>query len=259
MPRRSLYIWKLEPLINAEGSARLMIQKAKRAKVGALWVKIANGEGHDPNVTGSCAAKTADLVSRAQDEGIKIWGWHVPRCATEGAVPNEIATVRQITHQYSLDGLIMDAEGGPAFFLGSVSEAQAYGREMRLLADEINIPLGLSSNDIPQNLTGWLPKFDAISSFATINFPQVYYGSSQSVLSRLERAIAANAHLNIPFSPVGAGWVGDAGGCASASACAERAREFIRLVKEKGFPEYSFWRWGGMPAALWEVLNTTPA
>src|SRR5215218_8227879 len=44
-----------------------------------------------------------------------------------------------------------------------------------------------------------------------------------SVLHRLTHAEDANAHVTIPFVPIGAGWIGGAGGCASASACAERA------------------------------------
>ena len=34
----------------------------------------------------------------------------------------------------------------------------------------------------------------------------------------------------------------------------ERAREFIRLVKENEFEGYGFWHWMGAPAAFWEVL-----
>lgn len=51
----------------------------------------------------------------------------------------------------------------------------------------------------------------------------------------------------------------DEGGCSSASACAEKAREFIRLCNERNYQGYSFWHWGGAPLALWQVLNTVAA
>jgi hypothetical protein len=99
---------------------------------------------------------------------------------------------------------------------------------------------------------------EAFARHAHVNVPQVYYGGSPSVASRLERAIKANSMLTLPFIPVGAGWVGDAGGCATASACAERAATFVALVREKGLGGYAFWHWAGAPLELWETLVKTP-
>lgn len=259
MTKRSIYIWKLAPIINTEGSVRLMIEKARRAKLNALWVKIADGRSSYKNVTGSIASKMTELVERAQKEGIEVWGWHVPRCANEEIAREEAANVGKIGTDFNLDGLIMDAEHGQGFFLGKEPEAEAYAAAMRKVADNMGKPLAISSHDIPQNFSDWMPKFNVIASVADYNFPQVYYGSSPSVENRLTRAEDGNEHVILPFLPVGAGWIGGGGGCASASACAERAREFIRLVKERGYEEYSFWHWAGAPAALWEVLNTTSA
>jgi hypothetical protein len=259
MARRSIYIWKLAQVINAEGSVQRVVDKARRAKLAALWVKIAEGSSAYQNVTGSMAVRFQDLVTRCHNSGVEVWGWHVPRCATAGAVGPEASRVGNIASSFGLDGLIMDAEHGANFFLGGVSEADAYGRAMRATAGQIGKPLAISSHDIPQNMEGWLPKFNKIAAHADLNYPQAYYGGSPSVVHRLDRAEDANAHLTIPFCPVGAGWIGEGGGCSSASACAERAREFIRLVKERGHPEYSFWHWAGAPNALWEVLNTVPA
>jgi len=64
--------------------------------------------------------------------------------------------------------------------------------------------------------------------------------------------------LTIPFVPIGAGWIGDGGGCASASACAEKALVFMHLVREYNFPGYGFWHWAGAPSNLWEVLFSSP-
>lgn len=256
MADRFMYVWKLAPIIAAEGTVSRMVDKARRAKITSLWVKIAEGRSAYRNVEGSMADKLTELVRRCHDKDIQVWGWHVPRCADTNIAKQEAAKVRAITEKFSLDGIIMDAEGGPDFFLGDVDEARTYSTAMRHAADEINKPLAVSSHDIPDSIKDWLPKFNEIASAAQYNFPQVYYGGSPSVLHRLTRAESGNSHLSIPFVPVGAGWIGDHGGCSSASACAERAREFIRLVNEREYQGYSFWHWAGAPLALWEVLNT---
>lgn len=259
MPKRSMYIWKLQPIIQAEGSVRLMVEKAKRAKLNALWVKIADGRSAYRNVTGSTAPKLTELIDRCHSVGIEVWGWHVPRCATINIANQEAQNIADIVDNFNLNGLIMDAEHGPGFFQGGKDEAEAYANAMRQVANDNGIQLTISSHDIPQNFNNWLPKFNKIAYVADYNFPQVYYGSSPSVENRLTRAEDGNAHVTIPFRPVGAAWVGTSGGCSSASACAERAREFIRLVKDRGYDEYSFWHWAGAPSAFWEVLNTTTA
>lgn len=257
MPKRSMYIWKLAPILAAEGSVNLMVDKARRARLDAIWVKIAEGAAAYRNTTGPTGQQFADLIRRCHQRNIEVWGWHVPRCETVQDARNEASRVKAIASAFGIDGLIMDAENGSDFFLGGIDEAEAYGRAMRGAADELGKPLAISSHDIPGNMAGWLPKFNRIAAHAHFNYPQVYYGGSPSVLNRLTRAEDGNSHLDIPFRPVGAGWVGDGGGCSSSSACAERAREFMRLVRTRGYEEYSFWHWEGAPSALWEVLNTT--
>ncbi len=258
MRKRSMYLWKLAPVVAAEGSVDLIVDKARRAKLSAIWVKIAEGTSAYGNTKGATGADFAALVSRCHADKIEVWGWHVPHCATVADARAEAKAVGTVARAFGLDGLIMDAEAGPGFFLGGVPEADAYGQAMGVEATAMGKPLALSSHDIPNNMPGWLPKFKKIASHADLNFPQVYYGGSPSVLHRLSRAEEGNSHVTLPFGPVGAGWVGDGGGCASASACAERAREFIRLVGERDYRDYSFWHWEGAPSALWEVLNTTP-
>ncbi|MCE1235829.1 MAG: hypothetical protein LWW93_05675 [Hyphomicrobiales bacterium] len=259
MPKRSMYVWKLQPVLNAEGGVARMISKARRARLSALWVKIADGASAYSNTVGATGAEFAKLIEKAHEVGLEVWGWHVPHCATAQAAAAESDRVAGIARAFGLDGLIMDAEGGGAFFHGDKEAADAYGRAMRAVAVELGKPLAISSNDIPQNIDGWLPRFNKIAFYADINFPQVYYGGSPSVEGRLSRAETGNAHVTIPFAPVGAGWIGPDGGCESASACAERAATFIALVKARGYAEYSFWHWGGAPLALWEVLNSTSA
>jgi len=252
-----MYIWKLKPIIEAEGSVAKIVEKARRAKISALWVKIAEGRTTYPNVTGSMAAKMDDLVKRCHAKNIEVWGWHIPICATSTIAKQEAKNVQAIASQFKLDGIIMDAENGAQYFQGDKDIAAVYAKSMRNVADAVGKPLAISSHDIPQNFKDWLPKFNKIAAVCDVNYPQAYYGGSPSVENRLSRAEAGNAHVTIPFAPVGAAWVGKYGGCASATACAERGREFIRLVKDRGYKEYSFWHWAGAPSAFWAVLNTT--
>jgi len=255
-----MYVWKLAPILAAEGSVKLMVEKAVRAQLSAIWVKIVEGASEYRNVTGATGTAFGQLVTACHQKNIEVWGWHVPHCPTVAAARAEAAVVGNVATRFNLDGLITDAENGDAFFEGGVPEATTYGTAMNAVAAALGKPLAISSHDIPQGMTGWLPKFNAIAAHCDLNYPQVYYGGSPSVSNRLVRAENGNSHMAIPFCPVGAGWVGDGGGCASASACAERAREFMRLVHEpdRDYQEYSFWHWEGAPSALWEVLNTTP-
>ena len=257
---RTMYVWRLGAVLNSEGGVLAVVERARRAKLAALWIKVAEGQSaYNPNLGGSTGQRFRELIDACHDAGIQVWGWHVPRCPNPQSAAGEASNFGDIVAGLRLDGLIMDAEGGEGFFQGGVDSAEAYASAMRDVKDALGRPLGVSSHDIPQNIAGWLPKFNKIAFVADFNFPQVYYGQSTSVLHRLTRAEDANMHVTLPFVPVGAGWVGPGGGCSSPSACAERAREFIRLIKDRGYQGYSFWHWAGAPAALWEVLNTTAA
>jgi hypothetical protein len=162
----------------------------------------------------------------------------------------------KIAEDFNLDGIMMDAEAEGEYFKGNAATAALYASELRAALDARGKGLAISSHDVPSNQPGF--PFDSFAKHATVNAPQVYYGRSSSVENRLDKAIKANSHLKIPFVPVGSGWIGDMGGCTSASACAERAVAFMKLVKKNGFPGYSFWHWEGAPSKLWETLFTEP-
>jgi hypothetical protein len=49
---RGMYIWKLAPVINTEGGVQAVVDKAKRAQLSSVWVKIANGTSRYSNVQG---------------------------------------------------------------------------------------------------------------------------------------------------------------------------------------------------------------
>ena len=256
---RSMYIWKLDVVLSAEGGVNRIIEKAKRAKLSSLWIKVADGASDFANTKGKIGNQLTALVTRAHANDIEVWGWQVPHCADLGAAQAEASTFEQLAQKFKLDGLIMDAEGGGTFFQGGVAEAAAYASAMKQVAAGLGKPLAISSNDIPQNLAGWLPRFAQIASVCDFNFPQAYYGASPSVTNRIDRAAAANSQVKAPFLPVGAAFIGTSeGGCPSASACAADARDLINLCHDRDYKGYSFWHWGGAPLPFWDVLNSTP-
>src|SRR5882672_1606560 len=109
--QRSMYIWKLREVVAAEGSPAEIIAKAKRASLSALWVKVADGTSRYANVGELVAPDLQELIRLAHDNGIEIWGWQVPHCATTAVAKKEAKLLGDLVEEFELDGMIMDAEG----------------------------------------------------------------------------------------------------------------------------------------------------
>lgn len=253
---RCMYIWKLKPVLTNEMSIANFVLRAKKAKLSSVWIKVAEGGNAYQNITGATKEQFIQAAAKLKEAGITVWGWHVPYCKTSSDAKIEAALVAKICKDFKLEGILMDAESEPTFFKGNATTANVYAGALKAALNTQGKGLAISSHDIPRNFPSF--PFDKFAQHATINAPQVYYGGSSSVENRLDKAINANSHLDILFVPVGAGWIGDSGGCSSASACAERAIAFMKLVKKNNFPGYSFWHWQGAPSKLWEVLFSEP-
>ena len=255
---RNMFIWRLAPILKTELGIDGLVKKAKAAQLNGLWIKIADGKSAHENVKDAATQQTFKKLRDAlRQAGISVWGWQVPYGQTAANTQAEANIAAELTLSLGLDGLLMDAEGGAGYFTGGPAVAKVYAQS---LANALNGRAGLAmcGNDIPSNFPDY--PFSTFVDAAQYNAPQVYYGGSPSVANRLGRAVNDNRRFDKPLVPVGAAWIGQGdGGCASASACAERAREFLRLVAEQGFPGCSFWHWGGAPLAFWEVLIDTPA
>ena len=259
MVGRCMFLWKLAPVLAAEHGVDGVIEKARRARLAAIWVKVVEGGSPYANVTDPLAGAMKALVTRAHDNGLEVWGWHVPHCPDIPAAQREAAAFGDLAGRFALDGLIVDAEGTAGFFRGGMAEARAYAATLRAAADDLGKPFGVSGNAFDPDLPAWLPKFNEIAGRADWNFAQAYYGASPSVAACVDAAAAAYAHLTARFVPVGAGFIGPSeGGCTSAELCAEQGATFIRLCRERAYPGYAFWHWAAAPPALWDVLNTTP-
>jgi hypothetical protein len=252
---RSMFIWRLEPVAEAELGAKRLAEKASRAHLSSVWIKVAVGASPHANV--SYKGFEAVLEALAKRE-VNVWGWSEPRCATAQRASEEAELAAELVAKYRLGGLVMDAERpeGGSYFHGGPKEASAYASGLRKLLDAEGKGLAICSHDIPQNFAPF--PFATFAKSAHVNAPQVYYGSSPSVDNRLSRAIKANADVGLPFVPIGAAWIGDGGGCASASAVVERGGVFMDLVQKKGFQGYGFWHWAGAPLGFWKLLYDTP-
>jgi hypothetical protein len=254
---RCMFIWRLAPVLKTELGIDRLVAKARAANLRGVWIKIADGATPYENVRdGGAATSFRALRNALRDAGVSVWGWQVPHGGNDQHAIAEAHCADQLADEFDLDGVLMDAEAGEHFFAGGADVAEAYASTLGEGLKKSNRGLAMCGNDIPRNFPTY--PFGAFVHHAQVSAPQVYYGSSPSVANRLDRAIAANAAFDTPMAPVGAAWVGDGGGCASASACAERAREFLRLVDQHGFQGHAFWHWLGAPPAFWEVLIDTP-
>lgn len=253
---RCMFVWQLGPVLVAEMGVDRMVEKAQKADLSGVWIKVADGAARFANVTGARLDQFKELRRKMKQAEISVWGWQVPYGGTEGKAVSEADLATALAEELDLDGILMDAEGGSGFFVGNSKVANAYAER---LAEKLPKERGLAmcGNDIPQNFPDY--PFETFVSRAKFNAPQVYYGRSPSVENRLSRAIKANKAWHQPLIPVGAAWVGDGGGCQSQSACAERAREFVRQVHEHNFQGYGFWHWMGAPSAFWQAMFETPA
>ncbi|MBC5764160.1 hypothetical protein [Ramlibacter albus] len=253
---RNMFIWRLAPVVKAEIGVAAMARKAEAAGLSGVWIKIAEGDEPFDNVRPRQLPLFKEVLQALREKKVSVWGWHVPHGGSVAHAAEEGAVAAQIAIDLGIDGVLMDAEGGSGYFNGGAVEADAYASALRSKLSAAKLGIAMCGNDIPKNFPGYA--FDAFVKHARFNAPQVYYGASPSVNNRLERAIKANAHVKVPFVPVGAAWIGTGdGGCETASACAERAREFLRLVDEHGFVGCSFWHWMGAPAAFWQVMVET--
>ena len=187
-PRRSMFIWQLGPVIAAEGSIDAIVGKVLASGVDGLLIKIAEGAFPYRNTEGGIGEAFVELCKRCRQSAIAVWGWHVPRCATVDAVKVEAAVVENLARRFALDGLILDAEPGERFFRGDVVAAEAYGKAMREVADNLGKPLGICSLALPGSDPSWPERLHRIAAAADVNFPQTYYGGVSSIASYLSEA-----------------------------------------------------------------------
>jgi len=262
---RAIYIWQLRKILTPQ-TIDDAIAKAVRAKLSSVWVKIGDGTQPFANIKGATADLFRGFIDKCNAAGLSVLGYHVPWCATEQAARDEVAFAAQTAASFDLAGIVVDNEDGANYFTGTQATAALYAQSLKQAMSAAGKLMVMSSNDI----ISVHPKSYALTIGVEIdvNAPQVYYGQSRSIASRLEWAERENAVLSKSFFPVGAAFMqkpkSSEGGFVDPVACANGAREFIELVsalhadKPDAYPGYGFWNWDESPEQFWDVLYDTP-
>ena len=263
MTDRHMFVHKLSEIISSDFDAKDFVQRAKDAKLKGVWIKACDGLRRYSNLQPPMKSVTQEIVKGLADAGIETWGWHNPVCASPGDAAQEARNFLSAISDFGLAGGIADAEDGeidPGFFVGTLEDAETYATTVHDGLSLAGKRFGVTSYDDPKVqgsiFFGLLSKFYDHADFIV---PQVYYGQSSSVRSRLDRAIAANTGISATFVPAGAGWVGkpSEGACSNGPDCAKRAADFVPLVHAHSFDAYAFWLWDAAPAELWNFLEST--
>jgi hypothetical protein len=262
---RSIYIHQLASVIQKSGGVDGVVVQAEKARIGSLWIKIADGATAFANTKGNTGDALRALSASCAEKGVSVLGYHVPHCKDAAAVDAEIALLTGLVADFALAGVVVDNEDGPAYFRGDADTAEAYGAQLAAEMQARGKLVVMSSNDI----VSWHPKAYAsvIGAHVNVNAPQVYYGASASVKDRLNWAREQNSVIAAPFFPVGVCVVEphgeDEGAFSDAAKCAAAAVQFIILcsalhaTNPNKYPGYGFWDWDQAPQEFWDVLNDT--
>jgi hypothetical protein len=260
---RAMYIWDLKVSL-AGGSVADMVAKAQRARISSLWPKIGDGQAAYLNI-GPMAQQLRDLVAQCSAVNIAVLGYHVPHCESDQAARAEVDFLDRTVHDFNLAGVVVDNEDGPSYFKGNAQTARTYGTGLHAAMSAKGKLVVMSSNDIISAHTDAFAT--TIGASIDLNAPQVYYGQSRSVDSRLNWAIDENKSIPAPFFPTGAAFLRkpteNDGGFLNPLKCAAWATRFIKLVSDlhrsdpAKYPGYSFWNWQEAPSQVWDVLNAT--
>ena len=228
-------------------------------------MKIGDGTKKFENITGSGATHLRELVTACSAANIDVFGYHVPWCKDLQGAKDEAAFVAKTIDDFKLAGAVVDNEDGANYFKGDEQTAKAYGAALQAQLRATGKLVLMSSNDFPS--IHKKAYAEIIGQFIDVNAPQVYYGQSPSVDSRLNRAIRENKVIHKPFFPVGAAFIrkpsDNDGGFLDPVKCGNAAGQFIRLVSllhhadPDNYPGYAFWNWEEAPKEVWDVLNAT--
>ena len=253
---RSVFVIEALALVRSKGNAGIADQAA-RAHLASVWIRTGHGPNPEPGLTASLAR---DLKAALQAHGVALWGWHVPWCADDAAVTQEVQMLDSLVTELALDGIIIDAERTtrPQRFQGNAAQARDYMTSVSETMARSGKAIAFSSHDQP-NLHRELP-FSEFLAVPAPTLPQVY-SHDRHPKTRLEKSEAAyRPLLGIEFQArymptTNGSMVGD-GAFASEDDCVVSAGRFLDLVAERGYLGHSFWCWDEMPAGLWALLES---
>ncbi len=78
------------------------------------------GDGYTPhpNLAREMESQFKEIGRRLRDNGIDVWGWHVPSSATRDIAQKEARLIASLAEQFRLAGVLVDAESGSCYFRG---------------------------------------------------------------------------------------------------------------------------------------------
>jgi hypothetical protein len=257
---RNIYVTNLQTVLEAVGGAGALAKTCADSHFSAIWVRLGRGPQLDKNFG---LAELPALKAGLDKARVELWGWHVPFCADKTAAQNEATKVLHWAEQYSLAGVLLDAEKTPESprFRGGRAEAEIYAGEVSAGLSAKGRGVALSSHDQPV-LHQDLP-FDVFLKYVNDNCPQVYY-QSEDVGTRFGKSVHEYAALEAGrsfkdrFKPTGNITTSSDVPLPNADTCLAAAQKFIDLVHAGGFGAYSFWCWDSAPAEIWRFFRDTP-
>lgn len=263
MPRvtgRCIYVTSLKHVLAKAGGPEAIAATCVEAKLSALWLRLGRGPQLDQNFSDPSLPLVRNALEKA---GIALWGWHVPFCADVAAAKAEAAKVLNWADQYSLAGVLMDAEKTPESprFRGGAAEAQTYTEVLRDGLSTKGRGIALSSHDQPV-LHQDLP-FAVFLNAVNDNCPQIYYRSAD-VATRFNKsvkeydALEKRRNFKERFKPSGNITITGDVRLPNVHTCLAAARAFIDCVHAGGFAACSFWCWDAAPAEIWEFFREVP-
>ncbi|MGO9770524.1 MAG: hypothetical protein ACLPSW_13405 [Roseiarcus sp.] len=259
MNGRCIYIVDLAATIDGRSPADFA-NCCSDARLSAIWIRVGRGATPDKNLK---MAALPTLLTALKNQGIEIWGWHVPFCAEITAARREATLAINWIRDNSLDGLIVDAERTPESprFRGNAAEAEAYCGPLQTAMASLNKGLALSSHDQPA-VHADLP-FETFLRHILDICPQVYY-RTPAVSARLTKsfnqykALDQSGGFEQRYKPTGNVTVSGDMRFPSVSQCLKATEAFIQQIRARRLMSYSFWCWDEAPTELFTLLSQLP-
>lgn len=190
--RAGMWIWYVDDSNN--GNLRSIIKRARRAKIGTLYIK--SGDGDD-----AWSQFNKRTVRRLQRAGLKVCGWQY----TYGRRPIAEARVAAKAKRRGADCFVINAE---AEYEGKYAAADWYIRELRRRVGR-RFPLGLSSFPYVHYHPAFPYSVFLGPGAATANLPQVYWHTiGDRVGESLEITWEQNSIYKRRIFPTGQTWDG---------------------------------------------------
>jgi hypothetical protein len=255
MRGRNIFVVSLDRILRG-ADIETLADRARNARLSAVWIRAGRGEGVDANMSHPAFAPLRDTL---RSMGLGVWGWHVPFCADASAARREAALVLDWVETNALDGMVLDAERTPENprFQGDAAEAALYAGAVAEGLRKRGKGVALSSHDQPRlhRELPWRAFLERIENVC----PQVYY-RARDVEARFRRSqrdyreLIGDHAMAARYKPTGNISVSDDVSHASVVACLDAAATFLALVREGGYEACSFWCWDTAPEEIWDFL-----